>query len=153
MTRTNTAEEGALRSIAVRLYGIWRDDPDGRVRGCIGKLIGKIVDWLRGFHYKDFVHGSQLVTIDDLERAAGSGAENTDGYLAKLSDDLGECLCQWAASCRPQSSRSELCQRQHCRGTSGVAVGTPSPLRTGAVPAAVTLAARAWRRTRPGPQD
>ncbi|MFF7646259.1 hypothetical protein [Streptomyces canus] len=105
MTKTSPAEEGALRSVAVRLYGIWRDDPDDRVQGCIGKLIGKIVERLRDFHYGDFVHGSQMVTIDDLDRAARSASENPDGYLAKLTDDLGEHLCAWAASCGPQTLR------------------------------------------------
>ncbi|MEU9331230.1 hypothetical protein AB0D91_47335 [Streptomyces canus] len=105
MTKTSPAEEGALRSVAVRLYGIWRDDPDERVQGCIGKLIGKIVERLRDFHYRDFAHGSQMVTIDDLDRAAKSASENPDGYLAKLSDDLGEHLSEWAVSCRPQPLR------------------------------------------------
>lgn len=105
MTKTSPAEEGALRSVAVRLFGIWREDPDERVKGCVGKLMKTLLERLRHFHYTDFAHGSHIVTINDFERAAKSAAQNPDGYLAKLSDDLGEHLRAWAESCQPQSPR------------------------------------------------
>jgi hypothetical protein len=47
MTLTGQATEVALRSAAVRLYGIWRYDPDAHVKGCIGKLIGALVPGLK----------------------------------------------------------------------------------------------------------
>lgn len=105
MTMASPAEEGALRSVAVRLYGIWDEDRTPEVRGCIGKFIGKIIDRLHDFGVKQFVHGPKMVTIQKLQAATMSAAVNPDDYLAKLSDDLGDALGQWAASCRTQPAR------------------------------------------------
>ncbi|MDT0486132.1 hypothetical protein [Streptomyces doebereineriae] len=102
MTLAGHAEEGALRSVAVRLYGIWYGDHSKEVRGCIGKFIGKIIGRLQDFGLKQFVHGPKMVTIADLKKAATSAAENPDDYLAKLSNDLGNALGEWAASCHEQ---------------------------------------------------
>ncbi|WP_406352620.1 hypothetical protein [Streptomyces sp. NBC_00658] len=105
MTTTSEPDEGALRSVAVRLYGIWRDDPNNaKVRGCIGKLIKVVVDRLCEFRHPEFVHGTQIVTLGDLERAAESAAENPDSYLNDLSDELARRLKEWAPSCRAQPS-------------------------------------------------
>lgn len=102
MTMTGPAEEGALRSVAVRLYGIWEADPTAEVRGCIGKFIGKVIGRLHDFGVKQFVHGPKMVTIENLQAAAASAADNPDDYLAKLSNELGNALGEWAASCQAQ---------------------------------------------------
>ncbi|MFD0271730.1 hypothetical protein ACFVGY_34940 [Streptomyces sp. NPDC127106] len=104
MTKEGPSVEGALRSIAVRLYGIWRDDPDEHVRGCIGKLIKALVPFLHGLGYQEIIHGAQKVMVSDLERAAASAAENPDGYLDKLSTQLANDLKGWAQNCREQPS-------------------------------------------------
>jgi hypothetical protein len=68
-----------LRSAAVRLYGIWRDDPDGRVQGCIGKLISALIPRLDELGYEDFMQGSQRVMLSELKQAAASVDTNPDG--------------------------------------------------------------------------
>lgn len=102
MTMASPAEEGALRSVAVRLYGIWDGDGTPEVRGCIGKFIAKIIGRLHDFGVKQFVHGPKMVTIENLQAATTSAAANPDDYLAKLSNGLGNDLGEWAASCRTQ---------------------------------------------------
>ncbi|MDV9172314.1 hypothetical protein R6V09_19680 [Streptomyces sp. W16] len=104
MATASEPNEGALRSVAVRLYGIWRDDPEVRVRGCIGKLIKVVFDRLCQFRDQELVHGSQMVTLADLERAAESAAENPDSYLNDLSDNLADHLKEWAPACRTPPS-------------------------------------------------
>jgi hypothetical protein len=43
MTITSEATENSLRSLAVRLFGIWSGDPDRRVQGCLGVLTKPIL--------------------------------------------------------------------------------------------------------------
>lgn len=102
MATASAPNEGALRSVAVRLYGIWRDEPKASVRGCIGKLIKVVFDRLCQFRHKELVHGIQMVTLSDLERAAESAAENPDSYLNDLSDNLANRLKEWAPACQGQ---------------------------------------------------
>jgi hypothetical protein len=99
MTLSGPSNESALRSVAVRLYGIWRHDSDPGVRGCIGKLINVLIPRLVAFNYKDFMQGPGKVTLDELEQAAKSSAENPDGYLNLLSTMLAERLEEWSKSC------------------------------------------------------
>jgi hypothetical protein len=100
MATASDPNEGALRSVAVRLYGIWREEPRASVRGCIGKLIKVVFDRLCQLRHKELVHGIQMVALSDLERAAASAAENPDSYLNELSDSLANRLKEWAPSCQ-----------------------------------------------------
>jgi hypothetical protein len=100
MATASEPNEGALRSVAVRLYGFWREEPRASVRGCIGKLIKVVFDRLCQFRHKELVHGIQMVALSDLERAAASAAENPDSYLNDLSDNLANRLKEWAPSCQ-----------------------------------------------------
>ncbi|MFH8896953.1 hypothetical protein ACH4HG_11195 [Streptomyces coeruleorubidus] len=102
MAAASEPNEGALRSVAVRLYGIWREEPKASVRGCIGKLIKVVFDRLCQFRHKELVHGIQMVPLSDLERAAESAAENPDSYLNDLSDNLANRLKEWAPTCQGQ---------------------------------------------------
>jgi hypothetical protein len=88
--------EDALRSVAVRLYGIWRGDEDPRVRGCVGRLIGALVPALNQLGYTDFMQGKQTVQLCELEAAAASGTQNPDGYLDRMVDARCHQLCSWA---------------------------------------------------------
>jgi len=103
MTKTSPAKGRALRSVAVRLYGIWQKDPDPRVKRCIGKFIFNILGPLKALQYTEFVHGCRTVTIGDLAEAAESAGDSPDSYLAKLSDELSRDLHKWASSCQAQS--------------------------------------------------
>jgi hypothetical protein len=96
MTLACGSTETALRSAAVRLYGIWRDDPDKRVKGCIGKLISALIPRLEDLHYNDFMQGSQQVMLSELKDAAASADTNPDGYLDQLSTRFAVQLRGWA---------------------------------------------------------
>lgn len=99
LTLAHPGCEDALRSVAVRLYGVWRGDETERVRGCVGRLIGAVVPALRRLGYTDFMQGSQTVHLSELEAAAASGTENPDGYLDRLVDESCKKLHTWARIC------------------------------------------------------
>ena len=99
MTLAGTVNENSLRSVAVRLYGIWHGDPDKRIQGCVGKLISALTPKLEGLGYTDFIQGNQKVMLDDLQKAAASATENPDGFLDRLVQDRYEKLKKWAAPC------------------------------------------------------
>ncbi|MEU5995246.1 hypothetical protein ABZ806_40245 [Spirillospora sp. NPDC047418] len=99
MTLAGPTNESALRAVAVRLYGIWRGDPDDRVRGCIGKLIDSLIGRLNDLGYKDFVQGTQQVLLSELQKAARSRNDNPDGYLDRLSTRFADDLRDWAQRC------------------------------------------------------
>ncbi len=100
MTLARPVSEGALRSVAVRLHGVWHGDPDPRVRGCVGRLIGAVVPTLRKLGYTDFIQGNLKVMITQLEEAAASGTANPDSFLDRMVDDRCQQLRNWAAPCR-----------------------------------------------------
>ncbi|KAB2339661.1 hypothetical protein [Actinomadura rudentiformis] len=99
MTLAGSTNESALRAIAVRLYGIWRNDPEDRVRGCIGKLIDSLIGRLNDLGYKDFMQGTQQVMLSELQEAARSRSDNPDGYLDRLSTRFADELRDWAQQC------------------------------------------------------
>jgi hypothetical protein len=99
MTLAGVVNENSLRSVAVRLYGIWHGDPDKRIQGCVGKLISALTEKLGGLGYTDFIQGNQKVMLDDLPAAADSATENPDGFLDRLVEDRYEKLMAWAAQC------------------------------------------------------
>lgn len=101
LTLAHSNCEDALRSVAVRLYGVWNGDDEPRVRGCVGRLIGALVPALRRLGYTDFVQGKQTVLLSELEAAAASGTTNPDGYLDRLVDDRCKKLRAWALACDP----------------------------------------------------
>jgi hypothetical protein len=93
------ANEAALRSIAVRLYGIFERDSDGNVKGCIATLIKALLPAFQVLGYKDFMQGNKKVMLGDLELAAESAKRNDDDYLARMVMKRGEELEQWASQC------------------------------------------------------
>jgi hypothetical protein len=103
MTLSKAANENSLRSVAVRLYGIWRDDPDKRIQGCVGKLISALTPRLEKLGYTDFIQGNQKVMLRDLLEAAASATENPDGFLDRIVEDRYEKLMDWAGLCTNDS--------------------------------------------------
>jgi len=100
MTLTTKPNENALRSIAVRLYGMWAgEEPDKHVRGCVGTLIKAILPQIRSLGYKDFIQGDFNVTLADLEGAADSAADNPDEFLHRIVAKHAEQLSAWSAQC------------------------------------------------------
>jgi hypothetical protein len=108
MTLAGPRTEDALRSVAVRLYGVWKHDPDERMRGCLGRIISAVVPALTQLGYSDFLQGNQKVMLADLEAAGASGTHNPDGFLDRIVADRRKRLCAWSGTCelsRPQDSR------------------------------------------------
>ena len=97
MSYTSMANENSLRSVAVRLYGIWHEDPDPRVKGCVGTLIGALMPAIRKLGYSDFMGGSRAVTLEQLEAAAASAMANPDGLLERLVADRSATLAEWSS--------------------------------------------------------
>ena len=103
MTLSKPVNESALRSIAVRLYGIWANDPDERLQGCIGTLISALMPKLEGLGYADFIQGNKKVMLSDLRKAADSATQNPDGFLDRIVKDRFAKLTDWADSCSSHS--------------------------------------------------
>ncbi|WP_318307789.1 hypothetical protein [Amycolatopsis solani] len=108
MTLAHPNTEDALRSVAVRLYGVWRGDENPRVRGCVGRLIGAVVPALRQLGYIDFMQGKKTVLLSELETAAASGTHNPDGYLDRMVEDRCKKLCSWAHACEHADPATRL---------------------------------------------
>jgi hypothetical protein len=99
MTMAAETSENALRSVAVRLYGIWARDPFLRHEGCVATLLKAIVPSLRQFGYTDFMQGDQKVLLPQLEEAAATAHRKQDLFLAKLVDCEAARLTEWASRC------------------------------------------------------
>ncbi|MGH3947890.1 MAG: hypothetical protein ACRDSE_02025 [Pseudonocardiaceae bacterium] len=103
MTLAREVNEAALRSIAVRLYGVWKGDGDKRVRGCVGRIISAVVPALEQLGYSDFMQGNKKVMLTDLEAAASSGTHNPDGFLDRIVEDRHRRLVEWSTPCHRDS--------------------------------------------------
>jgi hypothetical protein len=93
-------QESALRSVAVRLYGIWAGDEDPRVKGCVGTLIRALTPRLATLGYTDFLQGNSKVMLSQLEAAAASGTANPDGFLDRMVIERSKQLQAWATNCQ-----------------------------------------------------
>jgi hypothetical protein len=100
MTLTSEPTENALRSTAVRLYGISDGDPDKRVKRCVGRLINSLLPALKGLGYSDFLQGQRLVTLAELEAATRFIMENPDGMLERIVQKRTKDLAAWSAQCK-----------------------------------------------------
>ncbi|MDQ4033720.1 MAG: hypothetical protein M3332_16340 [Actinomycetota bacterium] len=105
MTLKGEVSENALRSLAVRLFGIWDADTDENVKGCVGSLIKSIVPALEELAYKNFLHGPMNVSMDEIRSASRTAHRNPDDYLARIVDCRCELLEAWSINCRGRLSR------------------------------------------------
>ncbi|MGK5685601.1 hypothetical protein [Actinoplanes sp. URMC 104] len=99
MTINSNPSENALRSVAVRLYGIWDSDPKLRDEGCIATLLAAIVPSLHRFGYTDFIQGDREVHLAQLDEAARTAHSKNNLFLAKLVDREAARLKEWAGRC------------------------------------------------------
>ena len=97
------SNENTLRSVAVRLYGIFDGDPDKKIRGCVATLIKALIPALRSLEYKDFMQGNKEVMLSDLESAAEHAKRNEDEFLARMVEKRGKELQKWASACTRNS--------------------------------------------------
>ena len=93
------ATKAALRSIVVRLYGIYHGDHRKRVKGCVATLIQALLEALHTLGYKNFMQGTEEVTLRALEKAAKKARPNKDEYLAGIVTERSEELKEWAKDC------------------------------------------------------
>lgn len=103
MACANKPTKNALRSLAVRLYGIWAGGDSDRVKGCIGTLMKAILPDIQRLNYKEFMQGPGCVTLEQMEFAAGSASPNPDGYLEMVLEDRSRRLGEWSRRCRSTS--------------------------------------------------
>lgn len=101
-TIARPVNEDSLRTVAVRLYGIWEAEEDEHVKGCVGRMISAILPELRNIGYDDFLQGRQRVMLSQLEMAAGTGRPNPDMFLARRTEDRVARLETWAAHCKDE---------------------------------------------------
>jgi hypothetical protein len=101
MTLASHVSEDALRSVAVRLYGVWRAEfDDERIRGCVGRLIHAVYDDLERLGHKDFLAGNEKVLLSDLDRAQRTATNNPDGFMDRMVGDRCKCLRDWSSNCQ-----------------------------------------------------
>lgn len=92
--------ENALRSVAVRLYGMYKGEPqNSNVRGCVATLIAALTPSLERLGYDDFMQGNTEVMLSDLVDAAVHAKPNPDDFLARMAADRAEELRKWAEPC------------------------------------------------------
>ena len=92
-------EANALRELAIRLYSIWKNDPQPRVKGCIAALLNAILPELPRLGYRKFLpdFGDHLITIEQMQDAADHPMEHPDEYFEFIVTDRSVKLAQWAA--------------------------------------------------------
>jgi hypothetical protein len=92
--------ENALRSVAVRLYGIYSGEPEiSKVRGCVATLIAALIASLQRLGYDDFMQGNTEVMLSELIIAAKHAERNPDDFLARMAADRAAELSNWAEPC------------------------------------------------------
>ena len=89
----------ALRSFAVRIYGVWNGDSSPHVKGCVGGLISSVLPALKESPYTNFMQGSRNVTIEQLKEAAAHAKENDDEFLAHMMRCRKSQLADWSQKC------------------------------------------------------
>jgi hypothetical protein len=100
MTSHSSATENALRSLVVRLYGVWAGDPDNeRVRGCVGTLIASLLPAVQQLTYTEFMQARETVTLEQLRVAAASAYANPDGFLERMVEKKCAVLRDWSLMC------------------------------------------------------
>jgi hypothetical protein len=98
MTLAAKANEGSLRSLAVRLYGIWAAEKDNSVvRGCLGTLIAEVWPRLRDLGFRNFIQGDAEIKIEELQVAALGAQANPDQYLRHVTEAYAGRLRKWAS--------------------------------------------------------
>lgn len=96
----NPVNENALRSVAVRLYGIYKGEPEtSSAKGCVATLISALIPSLERLGYDDFMQGNVEVMLSDLVKAAGHAQRNPDDFLARMVAERAAELREWAAPC------------------------------------------------------
>jgi hypothetical protein len=99
MAYTSAPSLNALQSLTVRLYCIAANDPDPRVKGCLGMLLNAVLPALDRLGVQSLMQGPSELTIDDLHTAASRARPNPDRVFYKVVLDRSAKLASWAETC------------------------------------------------------
>jgi hypothetical protein len=105
MALTSEPTQNALRELVLRLYGISANDPERRVKGCLGNLIAAILPAVEALGFHDFMKGpghdpeDHFVSIDQIKQAAAMKQHHPDGYFEKITENRSERLREWSQKC------------------------------------------------------
>jgi hypothetical protein len=105
MALTSEPTQNALRELVLRLYGISANDPERRLKGCIGNLITAILPAVEKLGFHDFMKGpghdpnDHFVSIDQIRAAAGMKKHHPDGYFEKITENRSNSLREWSQKC------------------------------------------------------
>jgi hypothetical protein len=97
MALTSVADQSALQSLAVRLFGISDGDEDENVKGCLGVLINAILPPLK--RAGTLMQGPREITLVDLQQAAKQANPNPNRHMARVVCHRAQLLKKWAAEC------------------------------------------------------
>jgi hypothetical protein len=105
MALTSEPTQNALRELVLRLYGISANDPERRVKGCIGNLIAAILPAVEKLGFHDFMKGpghdqkDHFVSIEQIRQAADMKQDHPDGYFEKITENRSKRLREWSQKC------------------------------------------------------
>jgi hypothetical protein len=114
MALRGEASPSALRSLAVRLYGVLNGDPDAHVKGCVGELMQAIVPALKALDVGTFMQGTYELTLEDFILAGQQAKPNPDRMLARIATERSAELGTWSMACplgHPPASSGEPTRR------------------------------------------
>jgi hypothetical protein len=114
MAIAREASENSLRTLAIRLYGIWEVDQEPRVKRCTGAFIRAILPSLKRLRYTIFVRGLDqgAVTIDAMGVAADSATPDPDEYFEMIVERRSLNLREWSESHESGLSAATLAPRE-----------------------------------------
>lgn len=99
MALRSTPKPEALRSLAVRLYGVFDGDPDPHVKGCLGMLVDAIVPALRALDAGTFMWRSKELELEQFVDAAAEKQPSPDRILAEFARRRSAELEAWSLTC------------------------------------------------------
>jgi hypothetical protein len=105
MAYEGAANQNALQSLAVRLYGISAGDQDPHVKGCVGMLLDAIVPALVGTNVRSLMQGPSEISINDIKAAAAKARPNPDRVFFRVVEQRSIELTRWANECRETDFR------------------------------------------------
>jgi hypothetical protein len=96
--------EQALRLLVMRLYAISANDPDQRVKGCLGLLIDSLLPALERLpkgKKEEFMAARGTISYDQVCAAARLASPNPDGYMERVVEELCDDLKKWSSPACP----------------------------------------------------
>jgi hypothetical protein len=98
MALSSLPSQNSLRTLAIRLYGVWEVDQELRVKRCTAAFIGAILPTLQALGYTTFMRGLEqgAVTILQLEQVAAIASPDPDGFFDMIIQNRSMKLRRWS---------------------------------------------------------